>query len=298
MNYIRHLNTFFSCLQQDNRLTAFHISLYIALFQVWNRNHFQSPFVAQREELMLLSKIGSKNTYYKCLKELHQAGYIRQQRAPAKYMPVKITVIRLDKLQDNNSSQQADLFVTTSLLNGAASDTINDTSSLKTNTATVPNLSQPNPITGTGTVSNMVLYNTINNKQENELNGAPTEADEKNRDTQETTGFISQPANNTGTNQTDPAGGSNLVQAGEKAHCKPLLLDVQLFFQQHNYPELEAQKFFHHYQCNGWLVGGKTPMLNWQSSAHNWMLRVKDFSKSNQASSHLLNNQKDYSEPL
>jgi hypothetical protein len=76
MNYIRHLNSFFEISGNDNRLTAYHISLYMALFQQWNRNRFRDSFPVDREELMQLSRIGSKNTYAKCMKQLHQWGYI------------------------------------------------------------------------------------------------------------------------------------------------------------------------------------------------------------------------------
>lgn len=57
----------------------------------------------------------------------------------------------------------------------------------------------------------------------------------------------------------------------------PQLNEVELFFTQKNYPTIEAQKFFNHYQSNGWLVGGKTPMKDWQSSAHKWMLNANQW---------------------
>lgn len=77
MNYIRHLNSFFEISGKDSRLSAYHVSLYMALFQLWNRNRFRDSFPVDREELMQLSRIGSKNTYAKCMKQLHQWGYIQ-----------------------------------------------------------------------------------------------------------------------------------------------------------------------------------------------------------------------------
>ena len=76
MNYIKHLNGFFERVSGDGRLTAYHISLYLALFQLWNLSRFRNPFPISREELMQLSRIGSKNTYARCIKELDQWGYI------------------------------------------------------------------------------------------------------------------------------------------------------------------------------------------------------------------------------
>jgi hypothetical protein len=110
MNYIRHLNAFFSLIRSDNRLTSSHVSLYLALFQYWNFNRFQNPFPVYRENMMQLSKIGSKNTYHKCIKELHQAQYILYHPAVSKYQPVKISMIRLDTKEQESGCSQLDLF--------------------------------------------------------------------------------------------------------------------------------------------------------------------------------------------
>lgn len=76
MNYIKHLTGFFERTESDTRMTAYHISLYMALFQLWNLSRFRNPFPISREELMQLSRMGSKNTYARCIKELDQWGYI------------------------------------------------------------------------------------------------------------------------------------------------------------------------------------------------------------------------------
>lgn len=110
MNYIRHLNAFFSAVRSDNRLTCSHVSLYLALFQYWNFNRFQNPFPVYRENIMQISKIGSKNTYHKCIKELHQANYIIYHPATSKFQPVKFSVIRLDIKERQSSYEQLDLF--------------------------------------------------------------------------------------------------------------------------------------------------------------------------------------------
>ena len=89
MNYIRHMNSFFTIVKNDAALTSSHISLYMALFQYWNYNRFQNPFPVYRENIMNLSKIGSKNTYHKCIKELHDAKYIYYHPSPSKFLPVR-----------------------------------------------------------------------------------------------------------------------------------------------------------------------------------------------------------------
>ncbi|MBI9040217.1 hypothetical protein [Lutibacter sp.] len=57
------------------------------------------------------------------------------------------------------------------------------------------------------------------------------------------------------------------------------------FFKKENYPELEAKKFFNHYQGIGWKVGGKTKMVDWQATARSWMLKAKEMNLSVRAQS-------------
>lgn len=76
VNYIKHLNAVFLHFSKDSRLNPTHISLYIALFQLWNANRFPEKFYINREEVMKYSKIGSKSTYHRCIKELSHWSYI------------------------------------------------------------------------------------------------------------------------------------------------------------------------------------------------------------------------------
>ncbi|HEY9168480.1 MAG TPA: hypothetical protein VIN72_03245, partial [Lutibacter sp.] len=76
MNYIKHLNAVFLQFSKDNRLNPSHISLYIALFQIWNYSRFPEEFYINREEVMEFSKIGSKSTYHRCIKELDSWKYL------------------------------------------------------------------------------------------------------------------------------------------------------------------------------------------------------------------------------
>ena len=76
VNYIKHLKEIFIQFTKDNRLNPTHISLYLALFHIWNSNRFASEFYVCREELMSFSKIGSKSTYHKCIKELSHWKYL------------------------------------------------------------------------------------------------------------------------------------------------------------------------------------------------------------------------------
>src|SRR5665647_1347594 len=103
MNYIRHLNGFFMRMSDDQRITSFHISLYMALFQVWNLNRFQNPFTIVRDEMMQLSRIGSVNTYARCIKQLQEWGYIRYVPTSNMYVGSHVTCISFNTATDTAS---------------------------------------------------------------------------------------------------------------------------------------------------------------------------------------------------
>jgi hypothetical protein len=96
MNYIKHLNGFFEKSGRDENMSAYHISLYMNLFQLWNLNRFRNPFPVDREELMHLSRIGSKNTYARCMKQLHELGYIDYSPAGNFHTGRKVSCTRFD----------------------------------------------------------------------------------------------------------------------------------------------------------------------------------------------------------
>ena len=79
MNYIKHLTGFFNRIALENSLNPTHISLYLTLFQCWNVNRFKNPITISRDEMMKGSKIASKATYHKCIKELQRLGFLDYQ---------------------------------------------------------------------------------------------------------------------------------------------------------------------------------------------------------------------------
>ncbi len=124
MNYIKHQTGLFERFAEDERISPFHISLYFALFQSWNRNRFRNPFPVSREELMFLAHIGSVNTYTRCIKELHQWGYIEYFPSFNPNTGSKVTCISFDKgsdkagsKADNKGSDKA-LYKNTNITNG------------------------------------------------------------------------------------------------------------------------------------------------------------------------------------
>lgn len=89
-----------------------------------------------------------------------------------------------------------------------------------------------------------------------------------------------------------------VAQKKEKVMQPPELKKVIVFFRLEGFSEIEARKFFNHFESNGWRVGGKSPMKNWHAAARNWMLNIQKFNPNFKPGSRNLNNTKNYGEPL
>jgi len=76
MNYIKQLNAAFQLIVEDSRLNPTHVSLYMALLQLRNITRYAKVIYVNRQEVMQLSKIGSKSTYHRCLTDLTNWKYI------------------------------------------------------------------------------------------------------------------------------------------------------------------------------------------------------------------------------
>ena len=85
MNYIKHLNHWLEIMKTKPEVKPTHVSLYVALFYLWNHNRFATSFSINRQEMMNISKIGSCTTYSKCMRELHEWGWINYFPSTSKY---------------------------------------------------------------------------------------------------------------------------------------------------------------------------------------------------------------------
>jgi len=76
MDLISELTWFLSAVNNDQRIGPVHISLFVVIVKEWTKNNCKSPLFIPTSDLMHLSKISARTTYYKTLKELHEYGYI------------------------------------------------------------------------------------------------------------------------------------------------------------------------------------------------------------------------------
>ncbi|MFY9243664.1 MAG: hypothetical protein WAO74_11615 [Polaribacter sp.] len=68
----------------------------MALFQIWNSARFADEFYVIRNEVMKYSKIGSKSTYHRCVKELNHWNYIMYFPSHNPYHGSKIKMLKFE----------------------------------------------------------------------------------------------------------------------------------------------------------------------------------------------------------
>lgn len=79
MGEIKELTSFYEAIRDDPRIGTSHISLYMALFQLYNLNGFKNPVSINRRRVMEVAKIGGVATFHKCIRHLDEFGYIRYE---------------------------------------------------------------------------------------------------------------------------------------------------------------------------------------------------------------------------
>ncbi|WP_163407906.1 transcriptional regulator [Flavobacterium ajazii] len=281
MNYIKHLTGFFEKVATDRTLNPTHVSLYMSLFQFWNCNRFKNPISISRDEVMRISKISSKATYHKCLKNLHSLGYINYEPS---YNPFKGSHVYLFNFSDDLKPIPKSEKITIPK-NEPVFELVNEQAVNKLYTSS-------NTTNETGTEQALVSY--INNTNipniSNDLK--IVNLDEQAKKNENDDRFL----------KNEAAEEKEKSSAKKEKESIPIIENVKAYFFEQHFPELEAIKFFNYFSSNGWLVGGKTPMIDWQASAQNWILNAPKFisnePQSNRAKHLNTGTDKDYSEPL
>lgn len=100
MNALNFLSNFFNAIENDNRISITHIAIYAALLQFKIDKEFTHSIEAFSYEIMQIAKISGSNTYSKCVRQLHEYGYIKYEPTFKNNQRSKIQLINL-----NNSSQ-------------------------------------------------------------------------------------------------------------------------------------------------------------------------------------------------
>jgi len=333
MNYIKHLTGFFERIIQDRSLNPTHVSLYIALFQSWNINRFQNPISISRDEVMRICKISSKATYHKCMRDLNEKGYVKYEPS---FNPYKGSMVILFDFSDYLKPVQKRASITGKNLSKneqvmnkqqTSNDTSTGTSSEQAlvsyiNNTNITNKSNISKFENLGEqAKNFEEINSSDVKNKNLEKEKSSVKKEKEEMQNENAAFA-----NTNEKQTEEGWQKKLLEKKKSFLDSPTHLKnsqkivgnnfsvpsstvenptqdvVKSYFFEQNFPEIEAIKFFNYFSSIGWLVGGKTPMVDWQAAAQNWMLnaiKFRTYEKPPDRAKHLnTENDKDYGEPL
>ncbi len=265
MNYIRHLAGFFDRVSADERLNPTHISMYVSLFQFWNASRFKNPISISRGELMRVSKISAKATYHKCMKELNDFGYLKYKPS---YNPFKGSLVYLFNFQTGMiaESEPPNLF---------NNETSNEQALVAHHTKIETGIEQ-------------AQEPYINISKHNKQNIVNKDKQAQKKEVQK--------MNGQGKKEKSSA------KKERNIFVVPQLNQVKEYFVSQKSPAIEASKFYNYFQSNGWLVGGRTKMKDWQAAARNWLLNAKKFANNKQekpTAKHLhAATNKNYSEPL
>lgn len=281
VNFIKHLLAVSDRFIGDERLSPLHISLYYALFHSWNLSKFQVPISISRHDIMRACKIGSANTYTKCLKELDQWEYIQYIPSHNPYKGSQIHMYNFNKTTNNASD----------ISHNKTIDKTDKKTTAQTNVkAGIPSI---NTLNKTNKSKNINEYEHTRKKNNSKSPFALTGL------------FITSSGDKR--KKVAPKKESK-SDAPESGPVRPLLKTVSDYFEANTWSIIEAEKFFNYYQSNGWLVGGKTPMRSWKACASNWMLNSEKFANDKEKRSNAQNKTKpgklhastgkDYSEPL
>ncbi len=249
MNYIKHQLDVFSRMDQIKEFKSYHLTLYLALFRLWNRNRFKNPIYAFREELMEMARIGSKTTYFKIMKDLHYHDFVKYEPSFDREVASKV---HLTTVWSGTCPRPDHEMV----------NILKDTNN--THSIGEPSFYDNQKPTNMDTEERKIAMKSLNN----------------NQDPQQVLFDFE---------ETPLPGVTIPKKEKQTRFTPPPLEHIQIYFQEKNHSKTEAERFFNHYTSNGWLVGGKSRMKDWKASARNWMLNIDKFTNQSSSSAQKTN---------
>ncbi|WKW46608.1 transcriptional regulator [Myroides sp. JBRI-B21084] len=251
MNYIKHLTGFFIRIAAEETIYPTHISLYLALFQSWNVNRFKNPIAISRDEMMKASRIASKATYHKCIKELQNLGFI--EYIPS-YNPYSGSEVILHDLSDRKAV-------------------------FKTQTSSIIDQTQPINNQANGNATEQVNEPNIYNKKKTSKNNKNISINSNSKILKDEDFLEIQRKEKSSAKKEKENTNchTELFEVSRNEKSTPSIEQVKDYFKQEEFSEFEAERFYNYYTSNGWLIGGKTKMIDWHAAARNWILNTAKF---------------------
>lgn len=95
MREVKELSRFYQAIRNDPRVGPSHISLYMALFQLYNLNGFTNPINISRKKVMPLAKISGFATFHRCIKDLSEFGYLEYRPSYNRSIDSQVSLIQI-----------------------------------------------------------------------------------------------------------------------------------------------------------------------------------------------------------
>lgn len=265
---------------------------------------------------MRISKISSKATYHKCLKNLHSLGYINYQPS---YNPFRGSHVILFNFSDDlkplpKSERKPKNELLFEQVNEQALNKSCTSSETSTEQAVVPSINYINNtnLLNKKNISNLEKqaknFEEINNSSDKIVIPSEVEGTQKEKSSAKKEMFSTfadtDEKQTVKSRQKDESCHTELVEVSHNQKLNPVLEEVKTYFLENNFPDQEALKFYNYFSSVGWLVGGKTPMVDWQAAAQNWIINSINFNHNTDTiptnrPKHLnTTTDKNYSEPL
>jgi len=243
--------------------------------------------------MMRISKIASKATYHKCIRELNDKGFLKYDPS---FNPYRGSMVFLFNFSDENKpvqkkerNEEKNEPIIEQVLDKL--QTATETSSrTSTEQALVPSI---NYINNTNNLNISKLENASELEENFKNENSILENDENQKEKSSAKKEMFSTFADTNKKQAE--------ESRQKEFINPTFEQVKTYFLENNFPELEAYKFFNYFASIGWLVGGKIPMVDWQAAAQNWILNTTKFNNHEppNRSAHLnTTTEKNYDEPL
>ena len=107
-------------------------------------------------------------------------------------------------------------------------------------------------------------------------------ADAKNADAQNAEQALQKMQSSSAKN-AEPSNNNN-IQSKKKVFIKPTIEEIAAYCVE-NGINIDPNYFYDHYESNGWRIGGKSPMKDWQATIRNWARNQKSSAPSQPISS-------------
>ncbi len=87
---------FMEAIQNDGRIGATHIAIYAAIWLFWLECDKPESILVYARQIMPMAKIRASSTYYGCLSDLNDFGYLHYEPSCNRNKPSRISLYKME----------------------------------------------------------------------------------------------------------------------------------------------------------------------------------------------------------